>query len=128
LNKTQFFRLDFSNIRFDFKSKKTGLPYSHFICICGLANIILDPLYVRHVEPRRLAVRNTKRGRPKHFSGKAVEFLYILILFKLKLNMIIYIFFYKLCIMQASGLHKLQNWLGETMFFLIAWIKNFMLR
>jgi hypothetical protein len=29
--------------------------------------------------------------------------------------------------MQASGLHKLQNWLGETIFFLIAWIKNFML-
>jgi hypothetical protein len=42
--------------------------------MCGLANIILDPLYVRPVEPPRLAVRNTKRGRPKHFSGKAVEF------------------------------------------------------
>jgi hypothetical protein len=53
-----------------------------------LANIILDPLYVRPVEPRRLVVRNTKRGRPKHFSGEAVEFLqliflYILILCKL---------------------------------------------
>jgi hypothetical protein len=99
LNKTQFFRLDFNNIRFDSKSKKTGLPYSHFFRICGpvycccstfvdlaychhilaiikfdLANIILDPLYVKPVEPRRLAVRNTKRGRPKHFSGKALEF------------------------------------------------------
>jgi len=29
--------------------------------------------------------------------------------------------------MQASGLHKPQKWLGETIFFLIAWIKNFML-
>ncbi len=74
MNKTQSFRLDFNNIRFDFKSKKTGLPYSHYIRICGLANIILDPFYVSPVEPRRLAVRNTKRGRPKHFSGKAVEF------------------------------------------------------
>ena len=99
LYKAQFFRLDFNNIRFDSKSKKTGLPYSHFIRICGpvycccstfvdlaychhilaiikfeLVNIILDPLYVKPVEPRRLAVRNTKRGRPKHFSGKAVEF------------------------------------------------------
>ena len=99
LYKAQFFRLDFNNIRFDSKSKKTGLPYSHFIRICGpvycccstfvdlaychhilaiikfdLANIILDPLYVKPVEPRRLAVRNTKRGRPKHFSGKALEF------------------------------------------------------
>jgi hypothetical protein len=27
----------------------------------------------------------------------------------------------------ANGLHKLQNWLGETIFFLIAMIKNFML-
>jgi hypothetical protein len=74
LNKTKFFRLDFNNIRFDFKSKETGLPYSHFIHICGLANIILDPLYVRPIEPRRLAVRNTKRGCSKHFSGETVEF------------------------------------------------------
>ncbi len=74
MNKTQFFRLDFNNIRIDSKSKKTGLPYSHFICMCGLANIIFDPLYVRPVEPRKLAIRNTKRSRPKHFSGKAVEF------------------------------------------------------
>jgi hypothetical protein len=98
LNKAQFFRLDFNNIRFDSKSKKTGLPYSHFIRICGpvycccstfvdlaychhilaiikfeLADIILDPLYVKPAEPRRLAV-NTKRGRPKHFSGKALQF------------------------------------------------------
>jgi hypothetical protein len=29
--------------------------------------------------------------------------------------------------MQASGLHKPQNWLGETIFFLIDWIKNFLL-
>jgi hypothetical protein len=27
--------------------------------------------------------------------------------------------------MQASGFHKPQNWLGETIFFLIPWIKNF---
>ncbi len=69
------------------------LAYCHHIITIikfELANIILDPFYVSPVEPRRLAVRNTKRGRPKHFSGKAVEFLYILILFKLKLNMIIY--------------------------------------
>jgi hypothetical protein len=31
----QFFRCDFNNIRFDSKNKKTGMPYSHFIRICG---------------------------------------------------------------------------------------------
>ena len=85
----QFFRCDFNNIRFDSKNKKTGMPYSHFIRICGpvfcccstfldlaychhilainrlqIADIILDPTYIKPVEPRRLAVRDTKRGRP----------------------------------------------------------------
>jgi hypothetical protein len=53
------------------------LAYCHHILAIikfDLANIILDPLYVKPVESRRLAVRNTKRGRPKHFSGKALEF------------------------------------------------------
>jgi len=31
----QFIRLDFLNICFDSKNKKNGLPYSHFIRICG---------------------------------------------------------------------------------------------
>ncbi len=31
----QFIRLDFLNIRFYSKNKKTELPYSHFIRICG---------------------------------------------------------------------------------------------
>ena len=35
LKKEQFFRLDFNNVRYDSKNKKTGLPYSHFIQICG---------------------------------------------------------------------------------------------
>ena len=93
----QFIRLDFLNIRFDSKNKKNGLPYSHFIRICGpvfcccstfmdlaychhilainslnIAKIVLDPTYIKPVEPRRLAVRNTKRGRPKNL-GKALE-------------------------------------------------------
>jgi hypothetical protein len=72
--------LDFNNIRFDSKNKKTGMPYSHFIRVCGpvfcccstfldlaychhilainrlnLARIILDPSYIQPPEPRRLA-------------------------------------------------------------------------
>jgi hypothetical protein len=69
----------FNNIRFDSKNKKTGMPYSHFIRVCGpvfcccstfldlayyhhilainrlnLAKIILDPSYIQPPEPRRL--------------------------------------------------------------------------
>jgi len=38
----------------------------------NIANIVLDPTYIKPVEPRRLAVRNTKRGIPKNL-GKALE-------------------------------------------------------
>jgi hypothetical protein len=38
----------------------------------NIANIVLDPTYIKPVEPQRLAVRNTKRGRPKNL-GKALE-------------------------------------------------------
>jgi len=40
---------------------------------------------------------------------------------------ILFVFFLQAVYYATSGLHKLQNWLGETIFFLIAWIKNFML-
>jgi len=95
----QFIRLDFNNIRFDSKNKKTGMPYSHFIRVCGpvfcccstfldlaychhilainrlnLAKIILDPSYIQPPEPRRLAVRKMNRGRPRQL-GKALEFI-----------------------------------------------------
>ena len=83
-------------MRFDTVSQYTTQPYSHFIRICNpvfcscstyldlaychhilainklnLANIILDPTYVKPVEPRRLQVRKTKKGRPRNF-GKAL--------------------------------------------------------
>ena len=83
-------------MRFDSISKYTSLAYSHFIRICkpvycscstfldlaycqhilainklNLANIILDPTFVKAAEPRRLVVRKTKRGRPKNL-GKAL--------------------------------------------------------
>ena len=97
LNATQFVRLDFNNIRVDAVSQYTGLAYSHYVRVCNpvfctcssfldlayshhilainkmnLANIILDPSYVKPVEPRRLCVRKTKKGRPKNI-GKALE-------------------------------------------------------
>jgi hypothetical protein len=37
-----------------------------------LANIILDQTYVKPVEPRRLFVRKTTKGRPKQTKGKAL--------------------------------------------------------
>jgi len=37
------------------------------------------------------------------------------------------LFFLQAVYMQASGLHKPEKWLGETIFSLIAWIKNFLL-
>ena len=92
-----FFRLDFNNIRYDGKNKSTGMPYNHFIrlsgplyCCCStfldlaychhilaimrleLATIVLDPIYIKPPQPRRLAVRNIKRGRPKNYQGQAL--------------------------------------------------------
>ncbi len=98
LNAEQFIRLDFNNFRFDSKNnKKLGFPYNHLIlvygpvyCCCStfidlaychhilainrleLANIILDQTYVKPVEPRRLFVRKTTKGRPKQTKGKAL--------------------------------------------------------
>ena len=105
LYKAQFFRLDFNNIRFDSKSKKTGLPYSHFIRICGpvycccstfvdlaychhilaiikfeLANIILDPLYIRPVEPRKQKKVVQNISMEKHWS-LTINFFYIYLYF-----------------------------------------------
>jgi len=37
-----------------------------------LANIILDPTYVKPPEPRRLQARKSKRGRPESVRGKAL--------------------------------------------------------
>jgi len=51
------------------------LAYCHHILAINsldIANIILYPTYIKPVEPRRLAVRNTKRARPKNL-GKALE-------------------------------------------------------
>ncbi len=45
------------------------LAYCHHILAINslnIANIVLDPSYIKPVESRRLAVRNTKRGRPKN--------------------------------------------------------------
>ena len=39
-----------------------------------LKNIVLDPTFARPIEPLRLVVRNIKRGRPKNFTGKALEY------------------------------------------------------
>lgn len=97
LTVTQFVRLDFNNIRFDAVSQHTGSAYSHFIRVCNpvycscstyldlaychhilainklnLANIILDPTYVKPVEARRLCVRKTKKSWPRNI-GKALE-------------------------------------------------------
>jgi len=36
-------------------------------------------------------------------------------------------FFFQAVFIQVSSLHKPHNWLGETIFFLIAWLKNVML-
>ena len=60
------------------------LAYCHHILAINslnIAKIVLDPTYIKPVEPRRLAVRNTKRGRPKNL-GKALETLTYLFLFQ----------------------------------------------
>ncbi len=81
----------------------------------------MDPLYIRPVEPRKQKKVVQNISMEKHWSLTINFFLHILILYKHILNMIINILF--IFFMQA----KPQNWLGETIFFLIAWIKNFML-
>ena len=51
------------------------LAYCHHILAINkleLANIILDQTYVKPVEPRRLFVRKTTKGRPKQTKGKAL--------------------------------------------------------
>lgn len=97
LRMEMFWRADFNNFRYDSVSKTTGQPYSHFIRVCNpvmcscstfldlaychhilainyldLANIILDPTYVKPPEPRRLQARKGKKGRPASVRGKAI--------------------------------------------------------
>ena len=45
----------------------------------NLANIILDSTYVKPPESRRLAVRQTKRGRPKNITKALVRWLIAII-------------------------------------------------
>ena len=96
LTKEQFIRFDFNTFRCDCISQ-AGIAYCHFIrvynpiyCCCytfsdlaychhilalnrlNLASITLDPTFIEKPEPRRIHVRNTKRGRPRQFKGKAL--------------------------------------------------------
>jgi len=51
------------------------LAYCHHILAINslnLANIVLDPTYVKKQEARRLEARKTKRGRPATVRGKAL--------------------------------------------------------
>ena len=79
------------------------LAYCHHILAINslnIANIVLDPTYIKPVEPRRLAVRNTKRARPKNL-GKALEpyifFFFCIYFLNNTINMDLFFYFNKAC-------------------------------
>ena len=52
------------------------LHYCHHILTIirlNIAKIILDPMYVPPVEPRKLVARVNKRNRPQKVTGKSLE-------------------------------------------------------